>query len=105
MEGKTDAELREAYELEMRAMAALSTVMDPELGLSVVELALIRSVEITPERVLISSLLTTPFCPYAPEMIASMREAVGAVFSQPVEVKILAERWNPADAGMESGWW
>src|SRR6185369_12791837 len=55
---------------EMAVRSALETVMDPEIGLSVIDLGLIREVQVGPEKTEIKMMLTTPFCPYAPQMIA-----------------------------------
>ena len=52
---------------------SLREVMDPELGMNVVELGLIRDIHIDTESVKISMILTTPFCPYGPALIESVR--------------------------------
>jgi hypothetical protein len=45
---------------------ALREVVDPELGLSVVELGLIRQAAIKDDGVHLTMIMTTPFCPYGP---------------------------------------
>jgi len=52
----------------------LSDVIDPELGLNVVQLGLIRNLKIEKDRAIIKMILTTPFCPYGPSMLESTRE-------------------------------
>lgn len=75
--------------------AALETVMDPELGLSVVDLGLIREISVEPGRTLVRMLLTTPFCPYAPQLMEDVRLAAVSVVPQPCQVEILPDPWSP----------
>ena len=39
--------------------------------------------------------LTTPFCPYAGELISQISAAAGDAANAPVKVQMLAERWTP----------
>ena len=55
---------------ELAILDALRAVVDPEIGMNVVELALIRQVLLGPDSTEIKMILTTPFCPYAGAMIA-----------------------------------
>lgn len=58
----------------------LGTVTDPELDVDIVNLGLINDVAVQGDHVKIVMLLTTPNCPYVPEMIESVRKAL---FSHP----------------------
>ena len=60
--GKMDRGLAESLHL------GLQEVMDPELGMNIVQLGLVRNVKIEDEVALITMILTTPFCPYAPQL-------------------------------------
>jgi 3-phenylpropionate/trans-cinnamate dioxygenase ferredoxin subunit len=80
---------------EFAVRAALETVMDPEIQLSVVDLGLIREVVIEPGRTLVRMLLTTPFCPYAPQLTQDVKQAAMSVVGQPCEVEILPDAWSP----------
>jgi len=75
--------------------SALETVMDPEIGLSVIDLGLIRDVTIGADKTVVRMLLTTPFCPYAPQMIADVQQAVRSVVPQECVVEILPDAWSP----------
>ena len=75
--------------------AALETVMDPEIELSVIDLGLVREIVIEPGRTLIRMLLTTPFCPYAPQLTQDVKQAAQSVVDQPCEVEILPDAWSP----------
>jgi 3-phenylpropionate/trans-cinnamate dioxygenase ferredoxin subunit len=80
---------------EFAVHAALETVMDPEIQLSVVDLGLIREVVIEPGRTLVRMLLTTPFCPYAPQLTEDVKQATMSVVAQPCEVEIMPDAWSP----------
>ena len=85
---------------ELAVLDALRSVVDPEIGMNVVELALIRQIILGPESSEIKMILTTPFCPYAGSMIAQVQEQAEAALEQPVKVTLLAERWDQRDAGL-----
>lgn len=81
---------------ELAVRSALETVMDPEINLSVIDLGLIREVcFLDPPKTLIRMMLTTPFCPYAPQMIADVKQAVVSVVPQECEVEIMPDAWSP----------
>ena len=85
---------------ELAILDALRAVVDPEIGMNVVELALIRQIILGPAETEVKMILTTPFCPYAGSMIQQVREQVESVVETPVKVTLLAERWDPRDAGL-----
>jgi metal-sulfur cluster biosynthetic enzyme len=85
---------------ELAILDSLRSVVDPEIGLNVVELALIKQVLLGEGETEIKMILTTPFCPYAGSMIQQVKEAAEEVVDHPVKVTILAERWDPRDAGL-----
>ncbi|HEX7345476.1 MAG TPA: iron-sulfur cluster assembly protein [Candidatus Limnocylindrales bacterium] len=85
---------------ELAILDALRAVVDPEIGMNVVELALIKQILLGPDSTEIKMILTTPFCPYAGSMIAQVKEQVESVVQHDVKVTLLAERWDPRDAGL-----
>jgi metal-sulfur cluster biosynthetic enzyme len=85
---------------ELAILDALRAVVDPEIGMNVVELALIKQIILGPESTEIKMILTTPFCPYAGSMIAQVKEQTETVVDHDVTVTLLAERWDPRDAGL-----
>ena len=80
---------------ELAVRSALETVMDPELNLSVIDLGLIREIDIRPGRTHVRMLLTTPFCPYAPQLIEEIKQAALSVVPQECEVEVLPDPWSP----------
>jgi len=85
---------------ELAILDALRSVVDPELGMDVVELALIRQIIIGSQSSEIRMVLTTPFCPYAGAMVQQIQDQAESVLEHPVKVTLLAERWDPRDAGL-----
>ncbi len=85
---------------ELAILDALRSVVDPEIGMNVVELALIKQIILGTDETEIKMILTTPFCPYAGAMIQQVKEVTEEVVDHPVKVTLLAERWDPRDAGL-----
>jgi len=85
---------------ELAILDALRAVVDPEIGMNVVELALIKQIILGPESTEVKMILTTPFCPYAGAMIQQVKEQAESVVDHQVKVTLLAERWDPRDAGL-----
>ncbi len=80
---------------EMAVRSALETVMDPEINLSVIDLGLVREIHFLPQRTFVRMMLTTPFCPYAPQLIADVKAATESVVAQPCEVELMPDPWSP----------
>src|SRR3954469_22133088 len=63
------------------ASEALAEVFDPccsEKGISVMEMGLVRSVEVTDGRARVELLLTTGWCPVATQVLTGVRRSIGA---------------------------
>ena len=90
----------QARATELAILDALRSVVDPEIGMNVVELALIKQIIHGPDQTEVKMILTTPFCPYAGSMIQQVKEQVEGVVEHDVKVTLLAERWDPRDAGL-----
>jgi metal-sulfur cluster biosynthetic enzyme len=57
--------------------AALTNVIDPELGLDFVELGLIYGIDVDQGAVHVTFTLTTPACPIGPQVSEQIEEFVG----------------------------
>lgn len=77
-------------------MEALRVVIDPEIGMNVVELGLIRDVEIQDDRGHITMIMTTPFCPYAPQLLEQTRRTAQEYLSLPATIEMGLEMWDPS---------
>ena len=78
-------------------MTALYDIHDPEIGMSIVDLDLIKNVDIGADGqpTEIKMVLTTPFCPWAGELIQTVKQKTEEVVGPPVKVTLLADRWEP----------
>ncbi len=76
---------------------AMQKVFDPELHLDVMSLGLIYDIRITESKVHILMSLTSPVCPYAPQLIDDVRRNASAVDGvKEVEVEItFSPPWGP----------
>lgn len=73
---------------------ALQPVVDPEIGISVVDLGLIRDIHITPEGVVtVRMTLTSPFCPEGPAIVQEVEQTVR--FLPGVKEAAVELVWNP----------
>ena len=77
--------------------AALSNVIDPELGLDFVELGLIYGIEVTGGDVHVTFSLTSPGCPIGPQVSEQIEEFVGELDGvDTVESSmVFAPPWSP----------
>jgi metal-sulfur cluster biosynthetic enzyme len=79
-----------------KLMTDLRTVIDPELGMNVVELGLIRDVTLEDGGANITMILTTPFCPYAPAMISQVKMVAERSLGVTASVEMGMEMWDPS---------
>ena len=75
--------------------AAFREVLDPEVGLNVMELGLIRDVIVNDEQGHVRMMMTTPFCPYAPLLLESARSKAEEVLNRPATIEFLMDPWDP----------
>ena len=83
---------------EEELIESMRSVIDPEIGLNVVELGLVRNLDIDEETDAAKStmILTTPFCPYGPQIIEQVRMVGNQVMEGGVTVEIGTELWDPS---------
>ncbi|HFQ95523.1 MAG TPA: iron-sulfur cluster assembly protein [Anaerolineae bacterium] len=84
---------------EKRVYDALRTVYDPEFTMDIVELNMVKRVEIEGTRVIVDLVLTTPFCPMAPFIKLKVERAIRQAIPEVTEVvtHVLDEKWDPPD--------
>jgi len=73
---------------------AFRQVRDPEIGMDLIQLGLIRNVTINDGKAKIEMILTTPYCPYAPMLMESARKNAEATIGFPTEINYGKEVWN-----------
>jgi metal-sulfur cluster biosynthetic enzyme len=72
----------------------LSEVIDPEIGLSIIQLGLVREVEIDNDITRLKMILTTPFCPYGPALIEMTKQKAVEALNKPATVELGMEPWD-----------
>lgn len=74
---------------------ALQEVIDPEVGVNIVDLGLIREIVLNGHGVEVRMVLTSPTCPLAGHLVEQVRRKVRSVTGgQPVEVILADEVWS-----------
>ena len=81
-------------------MTALYDIHDPEIGMSIVDLDLIKNVEIGTDGAPteIKMVLTTPFCPWAGDLIQEIKTKTEDVVGPPVKVTLSPTAGSPRPA-------
>jgi metal-sulfur cluster biosynthetic enzyme len=74
----------------------LKKVRDPELGLNVLELGLVRNVFVTKDEATLMMIMTTPFCPYAPALLEITRQKAEVALKRSTSVTLGFEPWDPS---------
>jgi metal-sulfur cluster biosynthetic enzyme len=72
----------------------------------VVELGLIRGLEIEEDHTHIRMIMTTPFCPYAPHLLEMTRLKAQETLGVPTTIEMDMEMWDPsmAEDGVLGQW-
>ena len=102
MPDRTDASNKVTWQLDAdnpdlatSVREKLREVIDPELGLNVIELGLIRNIDVMPDRAHLTMILTTPFCPYGPAMLEETRKKTQSAVGVPTTIEMGLELWSP----------
>lgn len=77
-------------------LEALRSVVDPEIGMNIIELGLVRNVDISDTSVHITMIMTTPFCPYAPQLLEQTRRTAQNFLDLPATIEMGLEMWDPS---------
>ena len=97
---------KEHPEMSKIIKEALREVKDPELGRDIIQLGLIRNVEISDQKINITMILTTPYCPYGPMMMEAARKKAEKTAEMPAEIVYGTEAWDPTmmEEGSDFDW-
>jgi metal-sulfur cluster biosynthetic enzyme len=72
----------------------LAEVVDPEIGMTIIQLGLVREFAIENDVARLKMILTTPFCPYGPALIEMTRQKAVEALDKPVTVEMGVEQWD-----------
>jgi metal-sulfur cluster biosynthetic enzyme len=73
---------------------SLREIVDPEIGLNIIELGLVRDIEISDDQAKLTMILTTPFCPYGPALLDMTRKKAEDALNMPVTIEMGMEMWD-----------
>ena len=73
---------------------ALREVVDPEIGLNIIELGLVRDAMIENSKATLNMILTTPFCPYGPALLEMSRQKAESALKMPTTIEMGMEMWD-----------
>jgi metal-sulfur cluster biosynthetic enzyme len=88
---------------EAQVIEKLKTIKDPELGIDVWTLGLVYKITIDDEGIEILMTLTSPFCPFADELIKQVEQTLAKLFDpkdkiSAVRVELTFEpAWEPSE--------
>lgn len=87
-------------------MQALRQVIDPEIGMNIIELGLVRGADIHDDRAHVTMIMTTPFCPYAPQLLEQTRRTSQEFLNVPTTIEMGLEMWDPSmmEEGLADDW-
>ena len=96
----TNPELIEPFKEAMRQ------VVDPEIGLNIIELGLVRDLRVEGDSAEVNMILTTPYCPYGPAMLEMTRNKAEEALERPVTIELGMEMWDPSmmEEGAGADW-
>lgn len=93
-----------ATQVEKAVRAALAEVDDPELGVNIVDLGLVRSIALGPGSIDIVLIMTTPTCPMGGFIAQSAAAAVERRLGPDWDVAVTLDRdarWSPSLAAFD----
>lgn len=73
---------------------AFRQVKDPEIGSDIIQLGLVRDVEISNTEAIVTMILTTPYCPYGPAMLESARRIAEQEIGKKTTVIYGSDVWD-----------
>jgi len=79
---------------EEDVLGALHNVIDPEVGMNIVDLGLIYGVDISGDRLHIDLTMTTPACPMSEMILDHARQALQAIVPEGMTIE-LELVWDP----------
>ena len=81
-------------ELTPQLRDTLREVVDPEIGLSIIELGLVRDVILQEDHAELNMILTTPFCPYGPALLDMTRQKAEKFLQRPTTIELGMDMWD-----------
>lgn len=85
---------------------SLREIIDPEIGLNIIQLGLVRDVQMNGESAILNMILTTPFCPYGPAMLETTRQKAEEALKVPTHIDLGMDMWDFSmmEEGLADDW-
>lgn len=90
--------MTEEIPTEDQVREALSGVIDPEVGLNIVDLGLVYGIEATPDHIYVVMTMTTPTCPMGTYITDSAKNSLRALAPNLADIQVHLvwdPPWNP----------
>ena len=78
--------------MDKEVLQTLKPIKDPDIGCSIVDMGLIYNIENKEDLIEIEMTLTTPGCPYGPQIIDEVRCKIKEEYKKDIDLKIV---WDP----------
>lgn len=93
-------------ELASQVRESLREVVDPEIGLNIIELGLVRQASVDDSQLLVTMIMTTPFCPYAPALLEAARSKAEEASELETKIEMGMDTWEPSmmEEGAGAAW-
>lgn len=72
----------------------LRQIVDPEIGLDIIALGLVRDIKVKDDEAQVKMILTTPFCPYGPAILETTRQKTEEFLEKPTTIEMGMEMWD-----------
>ncbi|MBZ0106060.1 MAG: metal-sulfur cluster assembly factor [Sulfuricella denitrificans] len=83
---------------EEEVRTVLRSVIDPEIGMNIVDLGLVYGVEVSENKLHIDLTMTTPACPMGEMILDDVHEVLSSLEPSDIEIEISLvwePRWSP----------
>ncbi len=78
-------------------LEAFRSIVDPELGLNIVDLGIIYNIEINGNKILVKMTFTTPKCPFSFVIFRQVRDTLKKLGFTDIKINIVFDPpWNPS---------
>jgi metal-sulfur cluster biosynthetic enzyme len=82
---------------EAQALDALKGVIDPDVGINIVDLGMVEKVAAAPEGVMVDLIMTTPACPQTSYLSDECQRVLAEAGAPSVSVEVLdLPLWDPS---------
>lgn len=79
-----------------KALKALENVIDPEIGMNIVDIGLIYEIKIDDKKIHVKMTFTSPACPVGPDLLNQVETELTSIGFEKVDVEVTFDPpWTP----------